>query len=236
MSILSGLYTLIFSPLELLFEVVFTIANRLIGNAGLSIIFLSLAINFLVLPLYKRADELQAEERDIQAKMAPHIKHIKKKFKGIVYKRRITLPYEEAVSAMNNGTPLNREGQIVREIEALRAHYGSLSRKTVVSYHRTSYYLKDDPSFRITFDNDIRYRNSSTDLSSGIFGKKLLSDDMSIMEIKVSGAMPLSIAHTLSSLNITKGRFSKYGSAYESENLSTYPGYTTSRALTPAFI
>ena len=82
MSILSGLYTLIFSPLELLFEVVFTIANRLIGNAGLSIIFLSLAINFLVLPLYKRADELQAEERDIQAKMAPHIKHIKKKFKG----------------------------------------------------------------------------------------------------------------------------------------------------------
>ena len=82
MSFLSGLYTLIFSPLELLFEVVFTIANRLIGNAGLSIIFLSLAINFLVLPLYKRADELQAEEREIQVKMAPHIKHIKKMFKG----------------------------------------------------------------------------------------------------------------------------------------------------------
>ena len=82
MSFLSGLYTLIFSPLELLFEVVFTIANRLIGNAGLSIIFLSLAINFLVLPLYKRADELQAEEREIQVKMAPHIKHIKRMFKG----------------------------------------------------------------------------------------------------------------------------------------------------------
>ncbi len=70
------------SPLELLFEVVFTVANRIIGNAGLSIIFLSLAVNFLVLPLYKRADELQAEEREIQVKMAPHIKHIKKMFKG----------------------------------------------------------------------------------------------------------------------------------------------------------
>ncbi len=82
MPFLSALYTLIISPLELLFEVIFTIANRIIGNEGLSIIFLSLAVNFLVLPLYKRADELQAEERDIQAKMASRIKHIKSTFKG----------------------------------------------------------------------------------------------------------------------------------------------------------
>ena len=82
MSFLSSLYTLLITPLELLFEVIFTIANKVIGNEGLSIIFLSLAVNFLVLPLYKRADELQAEERDIQAIMAPHVKHIKKKFKG----------------------------------------------------------------------------------------------------------------------------------------------------------
>ena len=82
MTILSILYTFIITPLELLFEVIFSIANRLTGNAGLSIIFLSLAVNFLVLPLYKRADELQAEERDIQAKMAHWLKHIKTTFKG----------------------------------------------------------------------------------------------------------------------------------------------------------
>ena len=82
MNILTILYTLIISPLELLFEVIFSIADRIIGNAGLSIIFLSLAVNFLVLPLYKRADELQAEERDIQAKMATRLKQIKATFKG----------------------------------------------------------------------------------------------------------------------------------------------------------
>ncbi|MBP5774881.1 MAG: membrane protein insertase YidC, partial [Clostridiales bacterium] len=82
MLITSVLYTLIISPLELLFEVIFSIANRLIGNAGVSIIFLSLAVNFLVLPLYKRADELQAEERDIQTKMAARLKQIKATFKG----------------------------------------------------------------------------------------------------------------------------------------------------------
>ncbi len=82
MTFLTALYTLIISPLELLFEVVFMVSNKIIGNEGLSIIFLSLAVQFLVLPLYKRADELQAEERDIQAVMAPHVKHIRKKFKG----------------------------------------------------------------------------------------------------------------------------------------------------------
>ena len=80
--ITSILYTIIISPLELLFEVIFSIANRLIGNAGVSIVFLSLAVNFLVLPLYKRADELQAEERDIQTKMAARLKQIKATFKG----------------------------------------------------------------------------------------------------------------------------------------------------------
>ena len=82
MSFLSFLYTLIITPLMLLFEVIYTIADKLIGNAGLSIIVLSIAVNFLVLPLYKRADELQAEERDIQAKMAYRIKRIKQTFKG----------------------------------------------------------------------------------------------------------------------------------------------------------
>ncbi|MDO4876204.1 MAG: membrane protein insertase YidC, partial [Oscillospiraceae bacterium] len=82
MSFLSALYTLIISPLELLFEVIFSVADRLIGNSGLAIIFLSIAVNLLVLPLYKRADELQAEERDIQVKMAPWIKKIKKTFTG----------------------------------------------------------------------------------------------------------------------------------------------------------
>ena len=82
MTFLSALYTLIISPLELLFEVIFSIANRLIGNSSLSIIVLSIAVNFLVLPLYKRADELQAEERDIQAKMAYRIKRTKETFKG----------------------------------------------------------------------------------------------------------------------------------------------------------
>lgn len=82
MTFLSALYTLIIGPLELFFDVLYTLAYRVVGNPGLSIVFLSLAMNFLVLPLYNKADEMQAQERELEAKLQPWVKHIKKTFKG----------------------------------------------------------------------------------------------------------------------------------------------------------
>lgn len=82
MSLGTILYRILIGPLELFFEVVFVIANRHVDNPAYAIIFLSLAMNFLVLPLYRRADAVQAEERDRENALAPWIKHIKKTFKG----------------------------------------------------------------------------------------------------------------------------------------------------------
>ena len=64
MSFWDILGTLLIKPLQLLFEVVFVMANRVVGAPGLAIIALSLAMNFLVLPLYRRADAMQEEERE----------------------------------------------------------------------------------------------------------------------------------------------------------------------------
>ena len=61
MTISSALYSLLVKPLELLFEVIFSYVYRVLENPGLTIVFLSLAVNFLVLPLYRRADAMQAE-------------------------------------------------------------------------------------------------------------------------------------------------------------------------------
>ncbi len=82
MSIGDYIFSLLIEPLKLLLEVVFFYAFKVTDNVGLSIIVMSLVVNFVVLPLYKRADELQAEERDIQAKMADRIKRTKQTFKG----------------------------------------------------------------------------------------------------------------------------------------------------------
>ena len=56
MPILTLVYSLLIGPLELFFEVVYAIALRVVDNPGLAIIVLSLAMNVLVLPLYRRAD------------------------------------------------------------------------------------------------------------------------------------------------------------------------------------
>ncbi|MBQ7715196.1 MAG: YidC/Oxa1 family membrane protein insertase [Clostridia bacterium] len=82
MTFLSVLDTFFLGPLKLLFEVIFHIAYDVIGNPGLSIIFLSLAMNVLVLPLYMRADKMQEAARDTEARLHDGIAHIKKTFSG----------------------------------------------------------------------------------------------------------------------------------------------------------
>ncbi|MGI6071440.1 MAG: YidC/Oxa1 family membrane protein insertase [Lachnospiraceae bacterium] len=75
-------FNLFIMPLELIFEIIFCLTYRLFSNPGLSILTLSLAMNFLVLPLYKRADAIREKEKDKINAMAPWVNHIKKTFKG----------------------------------------------------------------------------------------------------------------------------------------------------------
>lgn len=82
MSFWDILGTLLIKPLQLLFEVVFVMANRVVGDPGLAIIALSLAMNFLVLPLYRRADAMQEEERETELHLHKGVAHIKKTFRG----------------------------------------------------------------------------------------------------------------------------------------------------------
>ena len=71
------LHKLILGPIELLFDVVFSFSMQITQNPVLSIVVLSLAINLLVLPLYKKADDLQKEEQEISKRLKPRIDQIK---------------------------------------------------------------------------------------------------------------------------------------------------------------
>lgn len=82
MSVFTALYNLLVGPLELFFEVIFSFANRISQNPGISIVFLSLVMNFLLLPLYKQADVIQDQERETENKLKHWVTHIKKTFKG----------------------------------------------------------------------------------------------------------------------------------------------------------
>ncbi len=83
MTISSLLYKLILGPLTLLFDLVFGIGYRFVTqNPGLLVALLSLTINLLVLPLYRRADALQEEERLQSARLEKGLAHIRKTFRG----------------------------------------------------------------------------------------------------------------------------------------------------------
>ncbi len=82
MSLFDVLSTIFIRPLELMFELIFAIANRIDSNPAVDLIVMSLAINFIVLPLYRRADVIQQKARDDEKRLSPMIHHIKKSFKG----------------------------------------------------------------------------------------------------------------------------------------------------------
>lgn len=82
MALSNIIFYLLVEPLRLLFEVIFFYAYKFTGNCGLSIIAMSLVVNFLLLSLYFRADKLEKEQNDKKKAMEPRINLIKKAFKG----------------------------------------------------------------------------------------------------------------------------------------------------------
>ncbi len=82
MSVFSILETIFIGPLKLIFEFIFHYAYTFLNNPAAAIIVLSLMMNILVLPLYKRADAMQEEARDIENKLHKGVAHIKKSFSG----------------------------------------------------------------------------------------------------------------------------------------------------------
>ncbi|MBQ4066247.1 MAG: YidC/Oxa1 family membrane protein insertase [Clostridia bacterium] len=82
MSVFSILETLLIGPLKLVFEVIFQFTNGLVDNPAVSIIVLSLLMNILVLPLYRRADAMQEQARDTEERLKDGVAHIKKTFSG----------------------------------------------------------------------------------------------------------------------------------------------------------
>ncbi len=83
MSLFSIIESLFIGPLKLVFEIIYEYAYRLTNErAGLAIIGLSLVMNILVLPLYRRADAMQAKARDTESRLRDGVSHIKKTFSG----------------------------------------------------------------------------------------------------------------------------------------------------------
>lgn len=139
---------------------------------------------------------------------------IKKKAMGVVYKRRESLPYRQAVDFLDRKGP-GGDSQIFRELDWMLRFYQNLAPAMFLSYDRLSYKGREDSSIRLTFDRNILWRTTALDLAAGTWGESLLQPGERLMEIKISNAMPLWLADALSQCQIYPTSFSKYGKAYE---------------------
>lgn len=158
---------------------------------------------------------------------------IKKKYDRVVYKRRIHLPYRDAVGYLRGELPLPEPSQIGNEIDFFVKRYRSLQPALMVSYDREALYGRDDPALRVTFDTDIRWRADDLDLTHGAHGQPLLPPDQVLIEIKIPGAMPLWLVHELDRLQIRRVSFSKCGRAFTAYQQSPEGNHLFTGGITP---
>ena len=129
---------------------------------------------------------------------------LKKKYKGIVYKRRVTMAEDEAENWITGADIPPLDTQIKREIEYFRSFYKTLRPAVYLSYDREAFFSKEDDSFRVTFDQNILYRQNDLTLCSPAYGSKIIDDGQCLMEIKCGGGMPLWMTSVLTENKIFK--------------------------------
>lgn len=139
---------------------------------------------------------------------------LKKKYEGVVYKRRIPIPEKAAVDYLAGRRAAPDKSQITEEIDYFLQFYRTLEPKVFLSYEREAYYTREPGDFRVTFDENILWRETGLSLEKGVYGAPILKQGQTLMEIKTPGNIPLWMVKVLSGEEIRKTSFSKYGSAY----------------------
>lgn len=167
-------------------------------------------------PVYK--EKLRLRSYGVPNKSAKVFLEIKKKYNGLVNKRRTQLKLDEAYVFVSSGeepqTAEYMNKQVISEIEYF-LHMYNLKPKLYLAYDRIAYFEKGNPDLRISFDKNIRTRRYDVHLEDGDYGEPLLDDELYLMEIKTAMAKPLWLTEMLTKFNIKRTSFSKYGTEFK---------------------
>ncbi len=163
---------------------------------------------------------------------------LKKKYDGIVYKRRVgctntaaraylsgavsfrqackLFPLEDAAQQAESLT--SQSLQISCEIDSFISRYDCLRPSMFIVCERIAFAPVpggDADGLRITIDTGIAYKDVLSGEEAGSSYHPLLELGEAIMEIKTSGAFPLWLVEALDGCKSFPSSFSKYGAAYE---------------------
>ncbi len=163
-------------------------------------------------PVYK--EKLRIRSYDRANTDSTVFVEVKKKYNGVVYKRRAALSERDALLWISEHKKPADSTQITEEIDYFINFYPGLHPAAFLSYEREAYYGINDNGFRLTFDKNVLFRDDRLSLEEEPDGLPLLPENRVLMEIKCAGAVPLWMVSILSREKIYKTSFSKYGTAY----------------------
>lgn len=168
--------------------------------------------NSIEKPVYK--EKLRVRSYGVPNEDSMVFVELKKKYKGIVYKRRVEMTLAQSKDFIEGRNCPGENPQIEKELRYFLEFYKDIAPAMFLSYDRIALCGIENPSLRITFDSNIIYRECQLELEKGIWGEKLLDENTRIMEIKIPEAMPVWLSKILDELEIFPQSFSKYGTAY----------------------
>lgn len=119
------LYNLIIQPLIMIYDVIFSMFYGMLENTVLSIFALSIMINLLVLPLYRKADLMQKEQHEKVLKMKKWVDHINKNFHGD--KRFMILSAYYRIEGYSPLSTIKEAGPLLLQIPFFIAAYRYIS-------------------------------------------------------------------------------------------------------------
>ena len=162
-------------------------------------------------PIYK--EKLRVRSYGVAQKDSPVFVELKKKYDSVTYKRRIEMTESNMEKYLLDRKNI-MDTQITREIDYVLKTYNGLNPSVMLSYDRQAYYSKEDHDFRMTFDENILWRDYDLSLTKGIYGRPILEKNQILLEIKVASAFPMWLVDFLNKNKIYKTSFSKYAKAY----------------------
>lgn len=179
-------------------------------------------------PVYK--EKLRVRSYGVPAENEMVFIELKKKYDGVVYKRRMTADAYYAKPFLCGSTADINETQIEKEIKWFQKTYHSKP-KVFIAYERTAFAGISEPDLRITFDTGIRWRDTDLDLCLGDYGQPVISPEKILMEIKIPGTAPLWLSHILSETGAFPTTFSKYGTCYRDHIMQNQIGQIVHSAI-----
>jgi len=151
---------------------------------------------------------------------------LKKKYRGIVYKRRVTLPLTDAYDFIRTGKIPETDNQRYVNVQVLKElQYSIQFYKPIpavyLAYDRIAYFGKDSSEggpgrdLRISFDFNVRTRRENTGLELGDHGEQLLEEGMYVMEVKSGNLLPRWLLDYFQEHGMRRNSLSKYGTEYK---------------------